>query len=132
MEENVAASMIQRQRMRTYQRERHRCQTGVATLVHMRVPWMHWVDVLRAIEHVMVLVPMTFVLLSHAAFASAKVLLRMRILRCSWKHRCSTWDAMRVEGWAAGHHQSTVIQNALQRAMSVALVSHTQDAAAVA
>ena len=39
---------------------------------------------------------------------------------------------MRVEGWPAGHPQSTAMQNALQRAMSVALVSHTQDAAVVA
>ena len=73
MEGNAVASMIQRQRMRTYQRERHRYQIGVATLIHMRVPWMHWVDVLRAIEHVMVLVPVTFVRLSHAAFVSAKI-----------------------------------------------------------
>ena len=56
----------------------------------------------------------------------------MGILRCAWKLRSSTLDVMRVDAWTAGRPRSTVMQNALQRAMSVALVSHTQDAAVVA
>ena len=59
---------------------RQRRQIGIAKLVAMSAPWMPYVAALRVIEHVMKIVRATFVNLNHAAFVSAKILLRTIIL----------------------------------------------------